>query len=205
MNITLKDVGKKFDSLWIFRHINFDFSEGEKYAITGLNGSGKSTLIKLILKGLDPSEGTITYKNDTYNTEIADEIIIAKSIAFASPYMHLPEDLTVHEILQYSYTFSEYVMPIDELLKYGYLVEFQHKRCRHLSSGTRQRLKLVMALLSTKSTLLLDEPCSNMDEYGKKWYLETIHTYNSHKLIIVASNDAHEYIFSDKVLNINDL
>lgn len=203
MNIRLENVGKKFEALWIFRHINYEFLEGEKYAITGLNGSGKSTLAKLILKGLEPSEGKVKHfinHNDTY-----DDVYIAQNIAFASPYMHLPEDLSILEILEYSYTFSDFVMSIPEFLQYSYLDDFKNKRIRHLSSGTRQRLKLAMALLSQKDTVLLDEPCSNMDENGKKWYLDTIHTYNSHKLIIVASNEKLEYSFTDKILNINSL
>lgn len=203
MNIRLENVGKKFEALWIFRHINYDFLEGEKYAITGLNGSGKSTLAKIILKGLDPSEGLV--KHFTNQNVIHDDVYIAQNIAFASPYMHLPEDLTVLEILDYSYIFSEFVMPIPEFLQYSYLEDFKNKRTRHLSSGTRQRLKLAMALLSQKDTILLDEPCSNMDEFGKKWYLNTIQTYNSHKLIIVASNEVLEYSFSNNILNINSL
>jgi len=204
MNIALQDVGKKYEALWIFRHIDFDFQDGRKYAITGLNGSGKSTLSKIILKGLDCSEGKVLHYDDT-NTIISDDVSIAKQIAFASPYMQLPEDLSVTEILQYAYTFSTFIMPISDFLHYSYLNEFKDKRSRHLSSGTKQRLKLAMALLSDKTTIVLDEPCSNMDEHGKKWYLDTIQKYNSQKLIIVASNDSEEYIFCDKVLKIKSL
>ena len=61
MKITLTDAGKRFNREWIFRHVNYRFTNGNSYAITGPNGSGKSTFLQLIAGSLIPSEGNIVY------------------------------------------------------------------------------------------------------------------------------------------------
>jgi ATPase subunit of ABC transporter with duplicated ATPase domains len=64
MQITLNNVGKRFNREWIFRHCNYQFQQGNSYAITGSNGSGKSTLLQVISGALTHSEGNIEC-NDT--------------------------------------------------------------------------------------------------------------------------------------------
>src|SRR5580658_1973471 len=61
MKITLTDAGKRFNREWIFRHVNYQFTNGHSYAITGPNGSGKSTFLQLIAGSINPSEGNIGY------------------------------------------------------------------------------------------------------------------------------------------------
>ena len=62
MRIILTDVGKRFNREWIFRHLNFEFTNGNAYAITGPNGSGKSTLLQVIAGAMAESEGKIIYE-----------------------------------------------------------------------------------------------------------------------------------------------
>lgn len=52
MNISLQNVGKRFENNWVFRNISQDFKEGSKYAILGPNGSGKSTLLRAVPEAL---------------------------------------------------------------------------------------------------------------------------------------------------------
>ncbi|HET9745481.1 MAG TPA: ATP-binding cassette domain-containing protein [Chitinophagaceae bacterium] len=48
MKISLTDAGKRFNRDWIFRHLTYEFSAGQSYAIIGPNGSGKSTLLQVL-------------------------------------------------------------------------------------------------------------------------------------------------------------
>jgi len=61
MKITLQNLGKRYNREWIFRHIEYEFIVGKKYAITGSNGSGKSTLLKIIA-GVDKNyQGDVVF------------------------------------------------------------------------------------------------------------------------------------------------
>ena len=64
MQITLNNIGKRYNREWIFRHVDYQFILGNSYAITGANGSGKSTLLQVIAGAVLHSEGTIGIKNE---------------------------------------------------------------------------------------------------------------------------------------------
>ena len=63
MKITLQNLGKRYNREWIFRHIEYEFIVGKKYAITGSNGSGKSTLLQVIAGSLMHNEGSVEMHN----------------------------------------------------------------------------------------------------------------------------------------------
>jgi ABC-type multidrug transport system ATPase subunit len=69
-----------------------------------------------------------------------------------------------------------------------------HKKTAQLSSGQRQKLRLLMAFGCNAPILLLDEPCSHLDQQGFDWYRQLIQLpVVSHLLMVVASNDPAEY------------
>jgi uncharacterized protein YyaL (SSP411 family) len=64
IQIELKNLGKRFNRQWIFRKLDYSFSSGNAYAITGFNGSGKSTLLQIVAGAMEKSEGELFYKNE---------------------------------------------------------------------------------------------------------------------------------------------
>ena len=202
MNITLKNIGRRFNKEWIFRGINYQFEQGQKYAILGPNGSGKSTLLSILLGSLTPSEGELKYLNPQ---EINVESIY-QHISFAAPYIDLIEEFTLQETIAFHFQFKGYAVGLGELeiLDLLGLEKSQDKALKHFSSGMKQRTKLVLACCSNSPILLLDEPTSNLDTQGVDWYLSLIEKFGGHKTIIIGSNQAHEYSFCKQRLMIND-
>ena len=202
MNITLKNIGRRFNKEWIFREINYQFEQGQKYAILGPNGSGKSTLLSILLGSLTPSEGELKYLNPQ---EINVESIY-QHISFAAPYIDLIEEFTLQETIAFHFQFKGYAVGLGELeiLDLLGLEKSQDKALKHFSSGMKQRTKLVLACCSNSPILLLDEPTSNLDTQGVDWYLSLIEKFGEHKTIIIGSNQAHEYSFCKQRLMISD-
>ena len=64
MKISLTDAGKRFNRDWIFRHLTYEFSAGQSYAIIGPNGSGKSTLLQVLSGGMHFNEGNGQWEID---------------------------------------------------------------------------------------------------------------------------------------------
>ena len=68
----------------------------------------------------------------------------------------------------------------------------------------KQRVKLAQAILIDTPVLLLDEPCTNLDETGIALYHSLIDTYCKNRLVVVCSNDAVEYRFCTHRIAITD-
>jgi ABC-type multidrug transport system ATPase subunit len=199
MKIDLQNVGKRFNRQWIFRGINYSFTSGTAYAITGHNGSGKSTLLQVIAGATQLSEGVVQFeKTDTENA--------FTQIGFAAPYLELIEEMTMREFLQFHFSFKPILnaLSIDELAATIFLQDALNKQIRNFSSGMKQRLKLAQAIFADVPVVLLDEPCTNLDEAGIVLYKKMIAQYCPDRLLIVCSNDKKEYDFCTQFLNIED-
>lgn len=203
MNITLHNLGRRFNQEWIFRGIDYTFSSNNKYAILGPNGSGKSTLIKVITGQLTPSEGEIKYKKAQ---EIhVDDIFIHVSIA--APYIELIEEFTLIELLDFHFKFKSFFAGFDRerILSLLGMERSANKSLKFFSSGMKQRVKLALACCSDSDLLFLDEPTSNLDVEGEKWYLNLVDiTSSENRILIIGSNQEKEYEFCNEFIRISD-
>jgi len=203
MRITLSDAGKRFNREWIFRHFDYSFFSSNAYAITGPNGSGKSTLLQFIAGSLMPTEGKISYYNES---DIPLEQYFPL-ISIAAPYLETVEEMTANEFFRFHRSFKP-LMPdisIQQILKRVGLQEASDKQIRYYSSGMKQRIKLAQAFFSDTPIVLLDEPTTNLDLSGIALYHELIREYCSERLVIVSSNDVLEYSFCKTEINMKNL
>lgn len=198
MKITLQNLGKRYNREWIFRHIEYEFIFGKKYAITGSNGSGKSTLLQVIAGSLMHNEGSV----EMHNGQLLPNEQHYQYISIAAPYLELIEEMTTLEMLSFHSTFKQLILPAAEILQTVNLQASANKQIRYYSSGMKQRLKLALAFLSNTPILLLDEPTTNLDEDGIALYHQLIKNYTTNKLVIVCSNDKQEYSFYEEVLEV---
>ncbi len=207
MKITLIDAGKRFNRDWIFRHLSYEFSPRQHYAITGPNGSGKSTLLQVIAGAIGISEGSIGY-GAAYSPggyEIPPDQVY-RYFSLSAPYLELIEEMTAAEFLLFHHSFKPFLpsLPIPAILCAVGLEAAANKQIRFFSSGMKQRIKLAQALFSDTPVVLLDEPTTNLDTDGIDLYRRLIREYGNDRLVIVSSNDVLEYDFCEKVINIMD-
>ena len=203
MEVVLNNIGKRYQYDWIFRAVNYHFKAGKRYAILGPNGSGKSTLMRILSGHLTPSKGDIEFKEN--NTVLAKDVVY-KNISYAAPYIELIEELTLKESIAFHCRFKPFISGVSEkeILTLLNFKNSEDKQIRNFSSGMKQRLKLVLAICSQSTAILLDEPTTNLDQQGMDWYLELIERYAGDRLIIVASNVELDYRFCDERLSILD-
>jgi ABC-type multidrug transport system, ATPase component len=204
LEITLKDIGRRYNSEWIFRHINYRFESGKSYAVLGQNGSGKSTLLKVLSGSLSSSEGELVYTNGESIIGI-DQVY--QQLSIAAPYIELIEEFTLRELFDFHFQFKSYLRGFDKesVLNLLGLESALDKEIKHFSSGMRQRVKLVLACCSNSNLVLLDEPTSNLDSAGEEWYLNLIaRTKLDFRLFIICSNQKKEYEFCDETISIVD-
>ncbi len=194
MKIILENIGRRFNREWIFKEINYTFETGQSYAILGANGSGKSTLLQLISGSLTPSTGAISYN---LNGKTIDIETVFQHLSMAAPYLELIEEFTLQEMIDFHFQFKSYreglnSLSVIELLNLG---NASQKALKYFSSGMKQRVKLALAFCTNTPVLLLDEPTSNLDQQGINWYFSLIEQFSISRLVLICSNQEHEYQF----------
>lgn len=203
LKIFLEGIGKKFNTSWIFKNINFVFEPGGFYAITGANGSGKSTLLQIIYSLQIPSSGNILYQKNGTELDVSKAF---QEFSFAAPYMELLEDFTLAEMLRFHFKFkkSAHFTDAKAFADKIMLGNSFHKPIRNFSSGMKQRLRLGLAFYSNSPVLLIDEPTSNLDKAGIEWYENLLSNYtkNQENTLIVCSNIEAEYKGASQIISI---
>ena len=202
MKIEASNLGKRFNRDWIFKNVSITVEHYSSLAITGSNGSGKSTLLQVLSSLTVPSVGTVSFFSESQKIDDSD---VYKKISYVSPYQEIIEEMTLAEMLAFHQSFKQVsIKDSTSFAAYCGINKGQNKEIRYFSSGMKQRVKLGLALLSDTPLLFLDEPTSNLDEQGSKWYLSEVNKLLGKKTIVIASNIPEEYGFAEQVLRIGD-
>ena len=201
--IQVQNASKRFHHEWIFKNLNLDLSAGDTIAITGGNGSGKSTLLKCLSGAIPLTSGAIQYQSGA--TQIVEEQWF-RSLALATPYLELPEEFTLSEVLTFHFQFKNPLQQRSnaEILEILGLEKHKSKTLSQFSSGMKQRVKLALAIFSEVPFLLLDEPTTNLDKQGVTWYLDLIQQFSPNRIVMICSNDPREYDFCEKKIAMED-
>ncbi len=202
IEISLTDVGKRFNRDWLFRNWSAELNSNSSYAILGGNGSGKSTALKTLLGYSNTSEGEISYYKDGALLPIET---VYKICSFCSPYLELYEELTIEELAKFHFSLKPILPEMNEsnFIDDIQLSHAKKKPIKYFSSGMKQRLRIGLALYSDTDILFLDEPTSNLDRAGIDWYKASISKLKKDRLVLVASNrQEEEYFFCDQKIEI---
>ncbi|MEP6613248.1 MAG: ATP-binding cassette domain-containing protein [Mucilaginibacter sp.] len=202
-DISLQNIGRRFNREWIFRGIDYTFFGGNSYAILGPNGSGKSTLLQVLNGSLAPSIGQLKYAFNNTEVEVGE---VYQHLSLAAPYLELIEEFTLSEVIDFHFKFKGYKAGTDKngVIELLAMQNSKNKMIRYFSSGMKQRLKLALAFCSDTPMLMLDEPTSNLDTQGVDWYLSLVQKFAADRLTIICSNQEHEYSFCKERLSISD-
>ena len=206
MQITAEHAGKKFISDWIVRDVNLLLEPGNSYTFIGPNGSGKSTLIQLLMGAVPVSEGSIRYRLSP-GSPVLDPEKWYRHLVLAAPYLEVIEEFTLRELVDFHCKFKPFKnnLPADEFENLTELSHARHKLIRHFSSGMKQRVRLGLAFYSDVPVVFLDEPTSNLDQAGVNWYLDNISAMGKDQLLIIGSNQRHEYEFCPNIISVSAL
>ena len=199
-SIQSQNLSKLFGRRLIFKDINFLWEQKGIFGISGPNGSGKSTLVKIVSGLIAPSSGKIIHKNSEGKI-IPEEL--HDHIGFVSPYLVLYEEFSALENLK---IFAKIrAVPFNEEKVSYYLKQFllanrKNDLVKTYSSGMKQRLKFVFALMHSPDVLIFDEPTSNLDEEGKKVVYRIILEEGKKRIVVVASNEMKDLELCNEVL-----
>jgi ABC-2 type transport system ATP-binding protein len=163
MSIEISRLSKRFGPIIAVDGLDVSLAAGSATALLGPNGAGKTTTIAMLLGLMTPSSGSVRILGTDM---LRDRYRVLGRINFASPYIDLPQRLTVRENLTvYGRLYGVRHLPrrIAALAAELDLEALLHRSYRELSAGQRTRVALAKALVNEPEVLLLDEPTASLD------------------------------------------
>jgi ATP-binding cassette, subfamily B, bacterial len=195
----------------ILAALSFSAAPGEMIAIVGPSGSGKSTIADLLLRLIDPDEGTIRVDGHDLRTLSLEDLrrrivlvdqepfvfhtSIADNIRYACP------DATGEDIRD-----AARAAGIDEFIErqpHGYAT-IVGERGAALSAGERQRLAIARALVARPDVLVLDEPTAALDPATERHVIAEYRRLMQGRTVIVITHRAAVAESADRVLSVSD-
>ncbi len=159
--IELKHVTKKFNGKVALSDISFSVSEGEIFGFLGPSGAGKTTTINILTGQLVQDNGQAFILGKNAKDISADDLL---NIGFMSDTVGFYEKMSLYKNLEFFARFHHVSTEVlDDLLKALDLYQDKDKKAENLSTGMKQRLFLIRAILHTPKILFLDEPTSGLD------------------------------------------
>ena len=163
--IELKNLTKKFGDFTAVDDLSLTVKEGEIFGFLGPNGAGKSTTIRMLCTLAQPTSGSA--KVAGYDL-IKDSAKVRENIGLVAEKMIMYDRLTAAENLRF---FGKlYAIPkqkleekIDELLELVNMQEWKNTQISKFSTGMKQRINVIRALLPEPKIVFMDEPTLGLD------------------------------------------
>jgi ABC-2 type transport system ATP-binding protein len=202
--IDVKNLTKKFGTFTAVDQITFQVKKSEIFGLLGPNGAGKTTIIRMLSTLTRPTEGTATIGG--YDITKHDSKV-RQLIGLVSEKMIMYDRLTAKENLMF---FGKlYNLPqttinerTDELLELVQLTKWKNSKVGTFSTGMRQRMNVVRALLNMPQVLFLDEPTLGLDPQSTvevREFIQKINKENKTTIILTTHMMNEADILCDRI------
>jgi len=189
--IHVRDLRVDYDDVCAVRDVTLDIAPGDIYGLVGPNGAGKTTLLRTLVGLKESTYGDLFLNGVDLALERERAVGVVGFMPDSAP---IYPELTVWEYLDlfaasYFVPSSQRNGVIDDCLAQVDLAEKRDALTAGLSRGMRQRLILAKTLLPSPLILLLDEPASGMDPYGRAFLKECLRALSAEgKTVLISSH-----------------
>ena len=156
--ITIKNFKKHFGKLYAVDGINLEVKKGEIFGFLGPNGAGKSTTIRCLMGFNKPTSGSISVFGHNMETDSTEAKM---NIGYLPGNVKLYDSWTGWDHIRFFERARGKSANVDNLIeRFGF---DPSAKFRHLSSGNKQKLGLILALMNEHKLLVMDEPTVGLD------------------------------------------
>ena len=211
--IKLEHVSKSYSAgIPALNDVSLEIEEGEFVFVMGDSGSGKSTLIKLLLKELEPTGGTIVINGQRLG-KIRHKNIprFRRNIGVVFQDFRLLKDRNVYE----NVAFAQRVigMPVKSMRRkvpavlsvVGLAAKYKSYP-REISGGEQQRVAIARALVNEPKILLADEPTGSLDSRNGQEIIRLLRASHEKygQTLIIVTHDESIALQADRIICISD-
>jgi len=192
--IHVESLTKRYRETLAVNDVSFTVRRGETVGLLGGNGAGKTTTIAMLLGLLMPTSGRIVVLG---HDMAKDRFAALAQMNFSSPYVALPQKLTVVENLRvyaHLYNVRHAERRIRQLADELELQNLLDRPAGRLSAGQKTRVALAKSLINRPELLLLDDPTSSLDPDTGDWVRTWLEHYRAESgcTVLLASHNMAE-------------
>ena len=199
--IEFKDVTKEYTKgIAALNGINLKIEQGEFVFIVGDSGSGKSTLIRLLMKELDPTSGTIIVNGMNLNRMKHRHIAkYRRHLGVVFQDFRLLKDRNIYENIAFAQRVIEtptriLKQKVPAALSLVGLAQKYKAYPRELSGGEQQRVAIARAVVNEPAILLVDEPTGNLDPTNAWEIMKLLEEANERGTTVLVVTHNHEIV-----------
>lgn len=200
--IELKNVSKVYDNnVTALKDVSLRIERGEFVFLVGPSGAGKSTLIKMLLKEVEPTQGSIIINDKLDITKLKRRQVpfYRRKVGVVFQDFRLIPTLNVYENVAFAMRVIETAEKdirkrVPMMLSLVGLSSKYKSFPTELSGGEQQRVALARAIVNNPSILIADEPTGNLDPDTALGIMETLSDINRAGTTIVMATHARDIV-----------
>jgi ABC-2 type transport system ATP-binding protein len=194
-SIETQGLTKSFNGLLAVNNVSVTVKKGSIFGLLGPNGAGKSTLLRIVCTLLRPTAGKAFvdgYDVETQANEVRKAIGVVQEKLLLYPVLSAKENLELFGKL-YDVDPSILRERVDSLLEEVKLTSVRDRLVGTFSTGMRQRVNIVRALIHDPRIVMLDEPTNGLDPQSVRWVRDYIKGLRDRGLtVVIITHDMQE-------------
>lgn len=206
--ITLQHVSMRYDRRAILKDIDLEIKQGDFLAVTGPNGGGKTTLLRILLKLLKPTAGSVNYSFTSPSDRQPIGYLPQKNLIDHRFPITVKEVINLGLMAVKNLTKQEKETRLAETVELLGLADHADSIIGEISGGQLQRTLFGRAIISHPQMLVLDEPLSYLDKHYEKKMYEIIESLMPSTTFVLVSHEmstiaemANRHIIIDRSLH----
>ena len=169
--LEVKNLTKYYGKELGAKEISFTLNKGEVFGFIGPNGAGKSTTIRSIMNLINKTSGEVYFRGKKLEK---NNIYQKQEIGYLPSEIHLYDDMTVKEILDYHESFYNINTHNKRCELVKRLKVDEKKKIEELSLGNMKKVGIILALMHSPKLLILDEATSGLDPVMQEEFYKLI-------------------------------
>ena len=187
MKLVIKNLHKKYEPKEVLKGINFEFDKGKIYALLGRNGAGKTTLFNCINEDIPIDKGEFYLESNSIKK------IEPEDIGYVLSTPNVPEFLTGREFLKFFLEINNEIQENNKSIdEYFDLVKIEigdrDKLLKDYSHGMKNKMQMLVNIISNPNILLLDEPLTSFDVVVAEEMKELLKSIKKDHIVIFSTH-----------------
>ena len=188
MKFCIEHLVKSYEKKQVLKDIDYAFEDGKIYGLLGRNGAGKTTLFNCLNGDIRYDSGKIYLEEEQQTRNVLPE-----DIGYVLSTPTVPEFMTGREFLKFFLDIHEdsIVEPktIDEYFEYmGIETEDRDRLLKNYSHGMKNKMQMLVNIISKPNVLLLDEPLTSLDVVVAEEMKQLLRNLKEERVIIVSTH-----------------
>lgn len=188
MRFTIEHLSKHFEKKEVLRDIDFIFESGKIYGLLGRNGAGKTTLFNCLNRDMKAEGGSFFLETDGQRRDVVPE-----DMGYVLSTPTVPEFLTGREFLKFFIDIHEEQLKdlrsLDEYFDYmGIFPEDRDKLLKDYSHGMKNKMQMLVNIITKPNLLLLDEPLTSLDVVVAEEMKQILRELKEERIIIFSTH-----------------